>query len=212
MDPMNPLSPDSTFGRMFNLLMELIILNFLWLVTSLPLVTLGASTAALYDSVQRLLKSEDSHMIRPFFKSFCRYFLRGTGLLALAVIAGGLIYFDFWAACQWDSPLALVCLVVIAASLYFFLMTLVMAFPILVCTGGKLFATVKLAFFTGLQGKFRTILVVLVNMIPVLLWVGLPDLFVQTSGLWMVLGIAAIAYFTCGQMMRLLGQTPEADA
>lgn len=41
-------SEDSRFYRFMSKLFDLILLNFLWLLTSLPLVTIGASTAALF--------------------------------------------------------------------------------------------------------------------------------------------------------------------
>ena len=43
-ETMNVLSEDSIFGQIFGFLGKMIALNILWLVTSLPIVTIGAST------------------------------------------------------------------------------------------------------------------------------------------------------------------------
>ena len=44
-------SEDSRFYRFMSKLWDLIVLNILWLVTSIPVITVGASTTALYASV-----------------------------------------------------------------------------------------------------------------------------------------------------------------
>lgn len=200
---MNFLSPDSTFGKMFNLIMELIVLNFLWVITSLPLITLGASTAALYDRCLKKLTGEDDGLIRAYFKSFAHHFRKGTGMLLIALAVGALIYFDLLAALQWDSFITLISLVVIVASLYFYLMVLSVAFPSLAYFDGKVFATIKQAFFLGLQGKLRTVLVMVLNIVPVLLFATMPELFIQISALWLCIGFAAIAYVNCGQLLAI---------
>lgn len=41
---------------------SLIVLNVLWLVCSLPVVTLGASCAALYQVLGKVIDGEDGHV------------------------------------------------------------------------------------------------------------------------------------------------------
>ena len=60
-------------GKLFHILSriaDLILLNVLWLLSSLPIITIGASTTALYYVMLKIVKNEDSYIIRSFFHSF----------------------------------------------------------------------------------------------------------------------------------------------
>lgn len=51
-------------------LLKLLWLNILWIVSSLPVITAGASTAALYYTAMRLARNEEGYLTRDFFHAF----------------------------------------------------------------------------------------------------------------------------------------------
>ena len=81
--------PDGGFSHFITRLSQLIWLNILFLVCSLPVVTFGASSAALYTVLLRLLQGEDGHLTRRFFAAWRDNWKRASGcwLLLLIVIA-----------------------------------------------------------------------------------------------------------------------------
>lgn len=81
--------PDGGFSHFITRLSQLIWLNILFLVCSLPVVTFGASSAALYTVLLRLLQGEDGHLTRRFFSAWRDNWKRASGcwLLLLIVIA-----------------------------------------------------------------------------------------------------------------------------
>ena len=85
----NLLNPDGLFARIMNAVWNLILLNVLWLVCSLPVVTVGASTTALYVVLLKMRDGEENHVVRGFFKAFRENFKRGTAvwLVLLAALA-----------------------------------------------------------------------------------------------------------------------------
>lgn len=80
---------DSRFCRFMMKLWDLIVLNLLWLVTSLFLVTIGASTTALYAVMFQAAENEEGYIARRFFKEFKRNFRQATviWLILLGVMA-----------------------------------------------------------------------------------------------------------------------------
>lgn len=74
----------------FNLIADVFILSGLWFVCSVPLVTAGAATAALYDCAARCVRGRDDKIFARFFRTFKRELVSGGLALALwtAVIAG----------------------------------------------------------------------------------------------------------------------------
>ena len=81
--------PDSAFGRATETVLNLVILNVLWLVCSLPIITIGASGAALYSVLFKMVEDKDTRITRQFFAAFRGNARRATGiwLILLVVIA-----------------------------------------------------------------------------------------------------------------------------
>ena len=80
-------NPESFLWKPFGFIGDLVMLSLLWLVCSFPVVTLGASCAALYDAVEHVMRRKDESPIPRFFSTFRRELGQGalTTLIALAV-------------------------------------------------------------------------------------------------------------------------------
>jgi uncharacterized membrane protein YesL len=69
---------------------DLIILSVLWLLTSLPVITLGASSSALYYSVIKVVRKDSEGPVHAYFKAFKGNFKQGT-VITVAVAAFALL-------------------------------------------------------------------------------------------------------------------------
>lgn len=73
----------NAFGR----IADVVYLSFIWLLFSIPLITIGASTTALYYTVNKVIRNQRGHVLREFWRSFRSGFLQSTilwlGFLAL---------------------------------------------------------------------------------------------------------------------------------
>lgn len=67
---MNFFSPDSKFAQVMTSVGEMMLLNLCFLLGSLPLVTAGAASTAMYTVMGRRLREEGSGTIVPFFKAW----------------------------------------------------------------------------------------------------------------------------------------------
>ena len=65
----NFLRYDGPLGRFLNSVADMVLLNLLWLLCSLPVVTIGASTVALYTVTLRY-PEDDSGLAKLFFLAF----------------------------------------------------------------------------------------------------------------------------------------------
>lgn len=77
-------------------LVDVFILHFIWMVCSLPIVTFGASTAALYYALMKDAADEDPHYVRAFFKSFKMNFKQGIGIGLIMLAVGGLLVYSLF--------------------------------------------------------------------------------------------------------------------
>jgi len=97
--------PDTPWGRALERIGTALILNLLWLLCSLPVVTVGPATAALYVAVRRHLLRGEGYTVAMFFRAL-RDNLRQAGVLGLIALAiAGIAGASAWAG--WSSaPLA----------------------------------------------------------------------------------------------------------
>lgn len=89
-------SMDNSFMRALARITDIIILNVLFLVCSIPLVTFGASLAALYSMTLKMVRNEEPYIIRGFFEAFQKNFRQGTLFGLLSVAAAGVIAADLF--------------------------------------------------------------------------------------------------------------------
>ena len=76
---------------MFSRIFELLLLNLLFVLTSLPLVTIGASVTALFAVNLKLVKNEESYIIREYFHAF-RHNLKPASISFLLFITVGTLF------------------------------------------------------------------------------------------------------------------------
>ena len=73
-------SPDSKFMRAMSTLGDLMLLNFVFLLCCLPIVTIGAAITALATVAFRIVRGTESGIVSLFFRSFRQSFRRATAL------------------------------------------------------------------------------------------------------------------------------------
>ena len=87
---------DNSVWRFIGKLGDLIILNVLWIVCSIPIFTIGASTTAVYYVTLKMVRDEEDSTIKSFFRSFKSNFKQATAIWLILLAAGAVLAFDFW--------------------------------------------------------------------------------------------------------------------
>ncbi len=87
-------SPESKLYRLVSLLASSVVLNLLWFASSLPVVTMGAATTALHQVCLKLVREEETHLVRDFFRAFRENFKQGTLIGLLLLVLGGALAVD----------------------------------------------------------------------------------------------------------------------
>lgn len=88
-------SVDSPLYRFLSKFLDVIKLNFLWILFSIPLITIGASTVAAMSVALKMVDDEEGYIGRGFFKAFKENWKQGTALWLITAAAAYAIYLDF---------------------------------------------------------------------------------------------------------------------
>ena len=85
---------DNKFFTVMGRVADLIMLNVVFLICCLPIVTIGASLTALHYVTLKMTRNEESYIIRSFFKSFKQNFKQATVINLIMLAVAAILYMD----------------------------------------------------------------------------------------------------------------------
>lgn len=87
---------DGPFYRFGSLLWDIMALSLLWIVFSLPIVTIGASTSALYYISTRRISKKEGYLFKDFWTSFKSNFKQATKVWLLIMLIGAVVLINIY--------------------------------------------------------------------------------------------------------------------
>lgn len=93
---MNIFNQDNPFNEFMSRIGDLAMLNIAWIICCIPIVTIGASTTAMFEVVRSLHEGHDAHVIQQFRKALTRRFGISLVLEFIAAVFIGLAMFNLW--------------------------------------------------------------------------------------------------------------------
>lgn len=195
-------SPDSKFMTVVSRFADLLLLNLVFLLTCLPVFTIGAAVTALYTMCFRLMREEYSRLLRSYFSAFKSNFRQATciWLLLLLIVCPALFY--FYVLFSIDSLLRYFGFLFILISLLA-AMTASYVFPWISQFENTTGQALKNALILSISHLPRTLAIVAINLVPVIVFFISPELFLQVSFLWVALYSAAAAYMNTGLLWHV---------
>lgn len=94
---MKLLSQESPIGRFFSRAFDLAVLNLLFLLTCIPLITIGASITALYSVMLKMVKDEEGALVKGYFGAFRENVKKATlCFLPMLVLSVVILWNLYW--------------------------------------------------------------------------------------------------------------------
>lgn len=173
---------DSPVMEFFSRIADLMILNVLTLVCMVPLVTIGASLTAMHSVLLRMVREEESHVIRSYLNAFRANFKQATVLWVILAAVGAGIFLDWRIFRGKEGVPSGVLTVLLGAAGIFWCLTFLYVFPLQAKFENKTAGTLKNAFIMSVAAFPRTLGMLMVSALPLLLvwWLDaqcLPILF-----------------------------------
>lgn len=195
----------TSFVNTLAFLGDIVILNLLFLVCSIPIVTIGAAATACYAGVSRTLQKRETGLVyKAFFVDFRAAFRQSTAgwlleLLVTAILAG-----DIWFAVVYSEPdnkfflifAIVVGAIVLMASLWFY--------PLVARFQNTFGVQLKNAFLLAFAQFPRTIVALAVWVVAIGLPLLVYEVFVYLGWLWLLGGISLPMYWTVKLFRKML--------
>lgn len=204
-------SPDSRFMRVMGRIGDLMILNVLFLLTCVPLVTIGAACTALYTACFRLGTRREGKLARTYFHAFRGELKRGTLLWLLLLLCGATAGLNAWVC--YLMPGALHWAFLLFAVLFALVLLIAgYAFPLLSLFDNGAAATFKNALILSLGYLPRSVLMAVFNFFPFALLLLDLYAFLQMGFLWAALYFSTAAYANTQLLKKVFAPyLPERD-
>lgn len=209
-------APDSALMRVLTRIADLMILNVLFLVTSLPLVTLPASLTALCFVSLRIATDTDRTIVGDYFRSFRQNFRQATliGLLAAAVGAALAAWYVVVTELVADGVLRFVLLAIWYVLVFVAAMWALYVFPYLAKFEGTTREVLRNARLMSFRHPLAPLTVIVLSLLAAVVTIFSP----QATGyglLWLLIGFAAIAFLGAlvyARVFERYARTPTASA
>jgi len=187
-----------------NAIANLIILNLLWILCCIPIVTIVPSTAAMHYVTLKMVKKEDPYIIRSFFHSFRENFKQGIVLSVIFLVLAGVLYVDIEILQKFSTDFHQFLLTASYVICVLVVITVSYVCPLLSRFQNTVAATLKNAVIIALANPVKTVVLLITNLLPFLLLMFFPDVFSVSLMFWITLGFAAIALINSILLGKLL--------
>lgn len=157
---------DGPLMSFLNKIADLMILNILAIICSLPIFTAGAAFTALHYVSLKIVRNEEGYIVKSFFKSFKENFKQATIIWLIALFAIGFLITDFWLITEYELDLGYWFKVILMAVFVLVVFTTTFVFPAMAKFTNTTMQTLKNAFAMSVLQFPKTILMIILYIIP----------------------------------------------
>lgn len=190
---------------------DLVILNILAIVCSIPVVTIGASWTAMYYVAIRIVKREEGYVIRDFFRSFRRNFKQATIIWLLVIAVAAVFGGDIMIYRMMPDQIPKWIMIVISILAFLALGTAIYVFPLLARFENTTKNMIKNAFVLAVVDIPFTLVFIVLMVLPAAVAVFV----VELAPFLLMLGVSLPAYLSAKLFVRIFHklepEKPEAS-
>ena len=190
---------DSPLMNVLNKLADIFILNLIFLIFCIPIVTIGAAFSAAYYIGFKMVKDEESYIVRGFLKAFKDNFKQATIIWLIVLVVIGVLYADFRIMVYSGIAFASWMKVAMGAVTLFVAIGISFVFGLQARYTNTIKNTIRNSFLMALSHLPTAVLLIAVYAVPVVLMIFLPELM----PVYVLLAIGGILYFQSFLLLRV---------
>lgn len=178
---------------------DLVILNLLALICSIPIVTIGASWTAMYFVTIRMVRKEEGYIIRDFFRSFKENFKQATIIWLIVLAVAAVFIGDIFIYNMMPDQIPKLVMIGVVALSYLALGTVVYVFPVLSRFQNTIKNTIKNAFLLSVVNIPFTLILIALLVIPPILSIFV----IEIAPVMFLMGLSVPAYISSIMFVRI---------
>ncbi len=173
---------------------DMFILNFIYVLSCIPIITIGASTTALYYTTLKMAENNESYVWRDYWKAF-KSNLKQATVIWLIVFAGwAVVALDFLIAGGLSMQLGTIVAIGVVVVAVFLGILGLYVFPLLARFDNTVVRTMKNAVMIAIRHLPSTILIALIHAAPLLVAFVSIEAFLKGFIVIMLFAASPLAY------------------
>lgn len=190
-----------------NTLCNFIVLNLVFLITCLPVITIGTALASLYCVTLKEARGEYGYLVRTYIKEFRSNLKSGTSAFAILFVLAAVLLFSlfFWNSMGTLLGTALTALLAVALIAWF--VTCTYTFPLIARFENTTRQTLKNAFALAISNGKATLALLLIDALVFFFCFFLPPMKL----LMVLFGFAFVAYCHSFVLKKVFAPYEEAQ-
>lgn len=185
---------DNGVTRFLGKVADFMILNILWIVCSIPIITIGASTTAMYSVMLKLVKNEEGYIAKGFLKAFKDNLKQSTLIWLLYLIFGIVIAVDFRLLGIMNPSIRTVIQVFLIFMSILLISMGIYGFALQARYENTVKNTLKNALILTVAKMPYTLLMLVITVAPVIITFLTVRTLLFGSLLWILLGVAVVVW------------------
>ncbi len=197
---------DSPLMNFLNKVADIMILNFMFIVFSIPFFTIGASLSAAYYMCFKMVRNEETYIVKGFWKAFKENFKQATVIWLIVAVIGGVLMADYriiaYSGIEFSKWISIAMMTVTLVVL----MGVVFLFPLQARFINPVKNTIKNAFLMALSHLPTAFLLVAVYAVPVVVLYLVP----QSLPVIILMAFGVVIYVKSILLLRVFKKYEEA--
>lgn len=186
---------DNKFFTFMGRLADLAILNILCIICCIPIVTAGASISSLYYMTMKMVRNEESYIVKGFFHSFKQNLKQSIAINLIMLLAGVMLVADIYIVRHMEGTSSKILTYIFMVMAILYVMVYTYVYPLL----AKFYNTVKNTFVNAFLMSLRhlpyTLLMIVFSALPfAILFIPSANIQSLLFVLALLLGFATVAY------------------
>lgn len=192
----NLFNPDNKFFTFMGKVADLMILNFLCIICCIPIITIGPAITAMYYTTMKMVKNEETYIVRGFFHSFRQNLKQGIIIHLIMLVLGLVLIFDLYFSrnMQGEGSFYKVLAYIFMVGLTVFAMVFTYIYPVL----AKFYNTIKHTFKNALLMSIRhlpyTLLMLAITIVPWIIGIFVNGALSMVVLFYFLMGFSVVCY------------------
>ena len=188
---------------------DIFMINVMFVLCSLPIITIGASLCALYAMSIKLVNREDGSIVHGFIREFKRNFKQGTIAWMITLFAFVAIWGELFYIANFGGVMGKVYTVVVVLEVVALALILPFLYPLIARYENTLWNTIRNAFLLAVSNFGKWLKIFLAWFAPIALSIAEPKVFFNTWYLWLVIVFGLIGYGTSHSLLAVFERVGE---
>jgi len=159
-------SVDGGLYKFMQGLLNVLKINLLWILCSVPVVTIGAATIAAFDVTLKMVDDEEGYVGRQFVKAFKSNLKKGIPLGLLAIVCAYIVWLNFSLFNQLEeNPVFLLVMGIVSA--FVFTLSFIYAFALQARYENTIIKTLQNSLHISMRYFVRTLFTIIILVVEV---------------------------------------------